>query len=52
MYKEQFLKDKAIDFLLENVVSVMKTEKWENMKKRNPTLGMEVMEAYILKTAK
>jgi speckle-type POZ protein len=51
LYKEQRLKDKALDFLLKNVVTVLKTEQWKGIEKRNPTLGLEVMKAYVLKSA-
>jgi hypothetical protein len=50
MYKEQNLKARALDILVKNIKTIMKTEEWVEMEKRNPLLGLEVMKAYVIKT--
>ena len=49
MYRAQHLKETSRKFLVNNITTVIKTEKWKEMEKEHPSLGFEVMKAALIK---
>ena len=47
MYRAEQLKEKSLKFLVKNIKTVIKTDEWLEFKKKQPSLGFQVIEATV-----